>query len=125
MADLLVNECSECYEITLPECLETIEIDAGLTGATDYDWCVVDKFGNKYKGTETTDAGGTLTLTVSDFPTGLFTAHSGAFTLTIMAEGECEPFTMTMCTEEYTCILIEFENVYNSTQTVGNIPCCT
>jgi hypothetical protein len=105
----LLESCSACYEITFPECTESITADAGLEINTPYYYRISDKFGNRYFNPATTDADGKFTIRVSDLPPGLFTAAAGPFILEVFVqEFDCEPQQLTLCNSPYACIIIHF-----------------
>lgn len=102
-------ECPKCFEFTLSDCLETFIVDGGLLPDTTYFYRVTDKFGNKYSGEVETDNEGKFSMTVADFPYGLFTAYSGSFTLELsLTQIPFSPVNFWLCDVEYPCILFSF-----------------
>lgn len=126
MANLLDN-CETCYEAKLNECVDLIVIAGGFTVGALYLIVITDKFGNEYRLIYTTDYGGNLAIDVTDLPEGLFTAHSGVFTVIIYGDDGCTPVDITLCDMVYTCIKMSFKTVYDGnaeaviTEVVG---CC-
>jgi hypothetical protein len=95
--------CTECYEISLPACVDSILVKAGLLANANYTWVIEDKFGNKYSKLVTTDVAGFLTILLSDLPTGLLNPYAGTLTLTILnALGETVSFNYN--SEVYECV---------------------
>lgn len=105
----LINDCSTCYEIVLPECGETLTIKAGLTPNTDYSYTIVDKFDNAYQKFFTTDSNGAFIVDYNDFPDGYFTRFSGTFNLMVMrSNAYCEQSSLTFCGNQYDCLSFSF-----------------
>ena len=120
-----------CFKQTLPECITSITIDAGLTADTEYFILITDTHGNRYSGEYTTAGDGVLTIDVGDFASGLFNRFSGWFELQVfiagtttncVASGTGDAVTLDLCDEEYACILFSFTDSDESE--VGEIPDC-
>jgi hypothetical protein len=95
----------------LPQCPETIEIDAGLDATTEYTWQITDKFETVYTGTATTDGDGKLIIDIAastNLPKGLFTHFSGAFYLQVIKTSDDSLAQFTIDTKIYNCIELLF-----------------
>lgn len=102
-------DCPKCFEFTLSDCLDSFVVDAGLIPETTYYYRITDKFGNKYSGSFETTNDGRFTIDVDDFPQGLFTAYSGAFTLEVSLNLiPFSPVNFWLCDVEYPCISFSF-----------------
>lgn len=75
--------CLEIYRKTICTPVDEIEVYAGLSSNTEYQYWIEDKHGNAYSEAITTDANGCLIIPISNFPDGLFNHAAGLFTLTI------------------------------------------
>jgi len=115
--DLLEN-CSECYEFSLTQFPDSIQIVGGLTPNTVFYVWITDKFGNIFcTDAIETDADGSITLDssiISVLPKGLFGKDSGKFKFEAKAVDAyytgIAQFTFSGVT--YDCIWVQFE--YNS-----------
>jgi hypothetical protein len=93
----------------VPFCDTPITI-LGLTASTEYDFKIQDQAtGRIYTYTTTTDINGEADLTVSDFPTGLFTPYNGPFTITIF-DTNGDPVVLTYGYVNYSCLDITITN---------------
>jgi len=79
----LLESCSECYQYSLSQYPDSIQIIGGLDANTDYYIWITDKFNNIFcTDSIATDADGSITLDdaiLSVLPTGLFCKDAGAF----------------------------------------------
>lgn len=120
-----------CFKQTIPDCVTSITIDAGLTADTEYFILITGTHGNRYSAEYTTSGDGSLTIQVNDFAQGLFNRFAGWFEMQIYASGtttDCiasgtgDAVTLEMCDAEYPCIMFSFTGSDGSE--VGEIPNC-
>ena len=115
--DLLEN-CSSCYEFSLTQFPDSIQIVGGLDANTDYYIWITDKFNNIFcTDAIETDADGSITIDnaiLAVLPTGLFSKDAGKFKIEAKAVDAyyagVSQFTFNSVT--YDCIWVQFE--YNS-----------
>lgn len=104
-----INRCDLCYNVKVLSCTDTIEINAGLTPSTQYTVFLEDNHSNIYTRTLTTDGSGAFTLTVSDFPDGMFNAYSGSYEVSVSTSAtEDTSEELTIEGSSYYCILLTF-----------------
>lgn len=103
------TDCADCYSDEVPFCDTPISV-LGLEASTEYDFKIQDQAtGRIYTYTTTTDLNGEAELTVSDFPTGLFTPYNGPFTITIY-DTSGNPVVLTYGYVNYSCLDITITN---------------
>lgn len=71
------------YRKTICTPTDEIEVYAGLSPNTEYQYWIEDKHGNSYSEAITTDSNGCMVLPLANFPDGLFNHAAGLFMLTI------------------------------------------
>jgi hypothetical protein len=96
--------CPTCYQDYISKCSNSIIVNAQLDPDTDFAWQLEDKFGNLYGGILTTDGDGLAVLDISELPEGLFTPHSGFFTLRLLGITNGGNETLTIGSTAYDCI---------------------
>jgi len=111
--------CSTCYEVRIPECPDDITILAQLDADTTYFVTITTKFEKKYTQQVLTDSDGSFIIRVADLPEGLFTRHSGDFTVDVRKTlTNCDPETMQFCVDgvmtEFTCVIMSFYKLERS-----------
>ena len=109
--------------ISIPECVETFTIPTGIIPevGTDYKLVVTDRFNKKYSFDADLDEDGVLTVTVDDYPLGLFTRYSGTSMFEI-TDG-CQRIDLTMCDIEYGYYAVSFYKENTPTETFA--VCCS
>lgn len=109
--------------LSIPECVETFKIPTGLIPevGTDYTLVVTDRFNHKYSVDAELDEDGIITVTVDDFPLGLFTRYSGPSMFEI-TDG-CQSVGLTMCDIEYGYYAVSFYKENTPTETFE--VCCS
>ena len=118
--DLLEN-CDECYQACLSEFQSSIVIKGGLAANTNYILKLIDKFGNKFSSPLTeTDGSGNLTVAVPvSFPTAWFNRNAGSFKMEVSRITQpWTPEPMTLGTNPFTCILVQFVDDDSSINTI-------
>ena len=103
------TDCPTCYQDEVPFCDTPITI-LGLEDSTQYNFSIKDNLTGKiYTYTATTDSNGEADITVSDFPTGLFTPYNGPFTITIF-DANGDPVVLTYGYVNYSCVEVTITN---------------
>jgi len=115
MATLLSN-CPECYPISVPSCVDLYHV-AGFTPADEFYVIGTDRFGNTLDLNPTTRAvteSGYLNFSIPD---GYDSPNGQGLTIRIYSSTDfvtngalCDPETLTICAESYTCIKLSFHN---------------
>lgn len=118
-----VNKCDECYVQNYPECTEEIIVAGGFVPAVTYIVSVRDHFGNEYRAAFTANYAGELEILTDEFPQGLFNRFSGGFQFEFYSSNGCDLFTLTICENSYTCIILHFVNKTDS-ESVVKVGCC-
>ena len=95
--------CNCCFYDFIAKCETDLVLYVHLTPTIVYRWVITDKFQNKYEGTATADADGSLSIPVEELPAGLLTQYSGDFKLQILDEESCTPIKFKIA-GEYDCI---------------------
>lgn len=113
----LLQDCEGCYPISLPECAETITVNAGLEPNTKYYVQLINRFGQIFEADFTTDAKGQVPIDTTQYPAGLFSHTAGTFKLSIFKNPvqNAIPETLTLCDVEHTCVAITFTQVFSIT----------
>lgn len=113
----LIQDCTGCYKISLPECAETITVDAGLAVVTKYYVHLINRFGQIFEAEFTTDADGKLAIDTTLFEAGLFSHTAGVFKLVIFKNPTYNaiPETLNLCGVGHTCVAITFTRVLSIT----------
>lgn len=109
-----INVCDLCYVMEVPACQSTYSILTGLSHVPFHWMFLEDELGNIYvqKGKTLQPDGKAWVLHTADYPTGMFTAHSGSYTLTwsssndIMAQED-----LSINDQTYPCIILKFKDI--------------
>lgn len=105
-----INRCELCYEKVVSGCESTITFNVGLTPSTSYTVFLEDQNSNIYTRTLTTNGSGAFTLTVSDFPDGMFNAYSGSYEISVSTSSSIDTSEeLTISGNSYYCILLKFQ----------------
>ena len=111
-----INRCDLCYVKTIASCGSTIEFNVGLTPSASYTVWLYDQNENIFTRDVTADLTGDLTLTISDYPDGMFNAYSGSYEISVSTsstEDTSEELTIEGST--YFCILLKFKTLTDVT----------
>ncbi len=124
----LLETCTNCYEIRLPECCETIKMQAGLEKNSYYWYQLENRFGQKFTDRVQTDENGYLSIDLTRFANyqALFSHTAGTFTLSIVpSQANCGSQPLSLCGQEYGCVKITFDRVFNVSDDMltAVIPC--
>lgn len=112
--------CKTCFEDWLCKCLpydSDITINANLA-IGNYVVVVTDKFGNKYSTLVAVYDQGSFTLSIADFPEGLFSEFGGKVKIEVMLTDGCTPIKIPLLSE-YDCIEVEIHGGTMDKSTVG------
>lgn len=106
-----INRCDLCYELQVSACESSYTFPIGLSHNQTYTMVLEDLHGNIFEqdGSPTQGSGGLWTITVSDFPEGMFNAYSGTYEITFEHDGVLVPIVLD--TTEYQCIVMKFKDV--------------
>lgn len=120
--------CQTCFNVEVPECPSSILLKAGLQANTAYYIWITDKFGEVYKQSCTSDANGSVLLSVSGIPTGTLNRHAGNFIIEArLADSNCEPELMQFCCDgvstNYSCVCASFVQASESSQVIIGCIC--
>jgi hypothetical protein len=112
-----ISYCDLCYEFIAEPC-ENIILPVGLSAVTEYTMVLTDNHGNTYVQTGFPDPSvpdSLWTVTVNNFPEGMFNEWSGTYEVHFHEGGAYDPEAatepMTIKGVEYQCILIKFKKV--------------
>lgn len=75
--------CITCKVYQLPACPDSLTIDAGFDADTEYEFTLIDQFGNKYVRSFTSDEDGVITIDPEDMRENIFEEFSGVYRLEI------------------------------------------
>lgn len=109
-----INRCDICYHYVGEACQGTYEIPTGLSAGT-YTLVLEDQNGNVYMDTAAVAGAGSghpVTITVSDYPDGMFNQWSGSYEIYFTDGGfDGTQKTLSIAGKEYPCILMTFKDV--------------
>ena len=116
----LIN-CAKSYNVDIPGCIQEILIDLDLEN-TEYKCVFVFQNGFKLIKNITSDATGILTLTKDGILKGFWNDGTGAVTLQLFIGTSCTPTPITICTNTYEMITLNFIPIQTDDDTI-NITC--
>lgn len=100
------EDCTDCYGVTVIDC-DTDFILEGLDGVTQYTFDIEDQnTGVHYTYVATTDAFGDATITVADFPAGVFNPYT-SYTVTV-TDAAGDLVQATIAYTNYNCYQLTF-----------------
>lgn len=109
--------CSDCLRLTIYECIASLSIP-GFTGGAPYTVFIRNHFGQMYAQDVTAESSGLMIidLNASVYPKGLFSRHSGIFTLTIRNAAD-DDVLITINDRDYECIQFDMEMCHPQRET--------
>lgn len=113
--------CATAYNVDVPGCIQTLTLDLPLE-STEYKCVFTLQNGFKLIKNLTTDATGTLTLTKDGILEGFWNDGTGAVTLQVFIGTACTPSPITICTNTYEMITMNFIPIQTDDDTI-NITC--
>ena len=106
-----INICDLCYDLVGEACYSSLFIEAGLSATSDYTVHIEDKHEHSYTQDITTDDQGDITLDLTLFPDGMFTAFSGSYIVTVTQVGETAVESIIVDGQDYSCVKLVFQEV--------------
>lgn len=113
----LIN-CATEFTIDIPGCIQTITLEAP-TESTEYKCVFVLPNGFKLSTNITSDAEGILTLTKDEILEGFWNEGTGSVTLQLYVGNSCTPSDITICTNTYNLITLNFLPIQTDDTTIS------
>lgn len=104
-------DCDACYEtIIIEPCADTtINFQVGLPAGQQRYLFVIDKFKNVWRNLITVKPDGSIDLTLTDYPDGLFNKYSGFFRVFLSTDDQGQNIVdLTINGNLYLCIIFGF-----------------
>lgn len=122
-----VNICENCFEASIPECVDEIKI-GGFEPNAELILYVSNFHGKKNARDLEADADGIITLDYEQFGKGFFSKENSPYVFTFKAElTACENLPFTQCMDgepkEFYCLAIDFISVNDLTLFTNEINC--
>jgi hypothetical protein len=109
-----INVCELCYVMEVPACQSSYSIDIGLSH-TIFRWMFLeDENGNLFvqKGKTLSTGNNPWVLDTTDYPEGMFTAHSGSYTLTWSNSNDLsDQIDLSIDSGTYPCVILKFKDI--------------
>ena len=107
-------DCNICYETTITEpCANnTINFQLNLTPGNQYYLWVIDKFKNVWRDQITVQSDGSINITISDYPNGLFNKNAGIFKIFLSTDlSGLNVVNFTINSVSYSCYIFGFSTI--------------
>lgn len=123
----LVNICENCFEASIPECVENFKI-GGFEANAELILYVENFQGKKNARDFTADANGVITVPYEQFGKGFFSAENSPFVFTFKSEVmDCNLLTFKQCVNavqtDFSCLAIDFIKVNDASLFTNEINC--
>jgi hypothetical protein len=118
----LIN-CAKEYEVDVPGCITTINIDTALED-TAYKCVFILPNGFKLSKSITSGITGIITLTKDDILEGFWNEGTGPVSLQLFIGTDCAPTPITVCDIDYEQIILNFIPIQTEDDTIDIICTC-
>jgi hypothetical protein len=104
--DIITLTCDTCYELENEWCA-VINVNPGLTPATDYYLQIIDKFSKRRTQAVAIESDGSFTVDQSLLPNGFFNPYAGKFELYLSTNSAGTDYVdLTFSATVYSCIIL-------------------
>lgn len=109
-----INVCEICYVMEVPACQSSYSVLTGISHTTFHWMFLEDEHGNVFvqKGKTLQPDGKAWVIDTTDYPAGMFTAHSGSYTLTWSDSNDInDQVDLEIDGVTYPCIILKFKDI--------------
>lgn len=109
-----INICDLCHVIEVPACQASYSVDIGLSH-TIFRWMFLeDELGNTYvqKGKTLSTGNNPWVIDTTDYPAGMFNAHSGSYMLTWSNSNDINnQIDLNIGGNPVPCVILKFKDI--------------
>ena len=113
--------CLDNFVAKLPDCVDTITVNAGLLPLTEYVYEVIDYNSDAYSFEVTTDESGSFVIDTALFPDAYFNRYKSLYILHVLSfeDPYCGLANMTLCGTVTDQVIMKFIKSNKTTAVIG------